>query len=86
LCLNSVAEIFPRARISIFTAALASAPMPKSRIRRWSCFAESNSNQNVTGYDEVRASEPTSPRQKCRGFERMDALPLSICLGKLISR
>jgi hypothetical protein len=41
---HSVAEIFPRARISIFTTALASTLMPKSRIRPWSCFAVSSSN------------------------------------------
>jgi hypothetical protein len=33
-----------------------------------------------------RCSEEPEPRQKSRGFERMDALPLSICLGKLTSR
>jgi hypothetical protein len=32
--------------------------------------------------EENRRSEDPDPRQNSRGFERMDALPLSICLGK----
>ncbi len=34
---------------------------------------------------ENRCSEEPDPRQNCRGFNSIDALPLSICLGELTS-
>jgi hypothetical protein len=60
-----------------------------SRIRgdvcQYSAHMNESRRQAALPYQSAgsRCSQHSDPRQKSRGFERMDALPLSICLGKL---